>query len=300
MTIETLHEQFGIPGKVHFQKKGTLNIMSLTSGHTSAQISLYGAQLLEYIPHAQPAVVWMSDRSFFEPGKAIRGGIPLCFPWFGPHPQDAAKPQHGFARLEEWQLISVEETTEGSIKVILQLTETAASLQWWPFSFKAIACFVIGKTLELQLTVTNTGNNGFEYSDALHTYFNISNIHDIAIEGLQGATYYEGFGTSLHTQQDPLLHFNAETNRRYVNSTGDCTIHDKGFNRKIRVHKTGSKVTVIWNPAAATTKTMHDMSPDAYETFVCVEPANAYPGVDMITLQPGESHTLSTWIEVIQ
>jgi glucose-6-phosphate 1-epimerase len=299
MTIETLNEQCGISGKVHFHSIRNLTIMSVTSPHASAQISLYGAQLLEYTPHAQPGVVWMSDRSFFEPGKAIRGGIPLCFPWFGPHPLDAAKPQHGFARLEEWQLVSVEETRDEAMKVTMQLTETGASLQWWPFSFKAIACFVIGKTLELQLTVTNTGNSSFEYSDALHTYFNISNIQDIAIEGLQGATYYEGFGTSLHTQQDPLLYFNSETNRRYVNSTANCTIHDKGFNRKIRVHKTGSKVTVVWNPAAATTKTMHDMPPDAFETFVCVEPANAYPGVDMITLQPGESHTLSTLITIM-
>ncbi len=298
--IEALNRQFAISGKVQFSSgTGDLTMLAINSSHSSARISLYGAQLLSFVPAGQQDVIWMSDRSLFQKGKAIRGGIPLCFPWFGPHPSDKGKPQHGFARLQEWQVAEVGETEDESISVALVLEQSEASLQLWPFSFKAAARFIIGKTLQVQLTVTNTSAQPFDYSDALHTYFNISNIDTLALEGLQDATYYDAFGTQLKTQHSALLYFNEETNRRYVNTSSTCIIHDKGFDRKISVGKSGSKVTVVWNPGEATTATMSDMAPDGFKTFVCAEPANAYEGVDIVSLQPGESHTLSTLIQLI-
>ncbi len=298
--IEALNRQFAISGKVQFSSgTGDLTMLAINSSHSSARISLYGAQLLSFVPAGQQDVIWMSDRSLFQKGKAIRGGIPLCFPCFGPHPSDKGKPQHGFARLQEWQVAEVGETEDESISVALVLEQSEASLQLWPFSFKAAARFIIGKTLQVQLTVTNTSAQPFDYSDALHTYFNISNIDTLALEGLQDATYYDAFGTQLKTQHSALLYFNEETNRRYVNTSSTCIIHDKGFDRKISVGKSGSKVTVVWNPGEATTATMSDMAPDGFKTFVCAEPANAYEGVDIVSLQPGESHTLSTLIQLI-
>jgi len=299
MTIDTLNNQFGIAGKVQFrQGKGSLASIHITSSNASAEISLYGAQLLSYKPTGQHDIIWMSERSLFENGKAIRGGIPLCFPWFGPHVTDKTKPQHGFARLEEWNVVGVTEEADETITVSLNLQQSGSTLQLWPYHFNATAKFIIGETLEVALTVTNTGDSPFEYSDALHTYFNISSIDTIALEGLQNATYYDAFGTQLKTQQPELLYFNTETNRRYVNTTDSCIIHDKGYNRKISVSKSGSKVTVVWNPGEETTKTIADMTPNGFETFVCVEPANAYAGIDMITLKPGETHTLGTLIRV--
>ncbi|MES2848187.1 MAG: D-hexose-6-phosphate mutarotase [Bacteroidota bacterium] len=299
ITIETLNEKFGIAGKVQFYKgKGDLVTASVNTGGSTADICLYGAQALSFIPAGTSDLLWMSERSLFEEGKAIRGGIPVCFPWFGPHSTDKTKPQHGFARLQYWDVTAVKENADKSIAIELSLQQSEASLQMWPFNFNAKAIFIVGKSLQLQLTVTNTGNEPFEYSDALHTYFNISNIDTVVVEGLQDATYYEAFGTALKTQQNQLLYFNEETNRRYVNTTSNCIIHDKNMSRKISVEKTGSKVTVVWNPAEATTKTIADITPDGYKTFVCVEPANAYPGIDMITLSPGQSHTLSTTIKI--
>lgn len=298
--IEALNRQFAISGKVQFSSgTGDITMLAINSNHSSARISLYGAQLLSFVPAGQQDIIWMSERTLFQKGKAIRGGIPLCFPWFGPHPSDKSKPQHGFARLQEWQVAEVTETADESISVTLALEQSEASLQLWPFSFKAAARFIIGKTLQVQLTVTNTSAQPFDYSDALHTYFNISNIDTLALEGLQDATYYDAFGTQLKTQHSALLYFNEETNRRYVNTSSTCIIHDKGFDRKISVGKSGSKVTVVWNPGEATTATMSDMAPDGFKTFVCAEPANAYEGVDIISLQPGESHTLSALIQLM-
>jgi len=297
-TIEQLNKSFGIAGKVNFfTGKGALQSVEINTRNARSEISLYGAQLLSFIPSGQQDLIWMSESSLFEEGKAIRGGIPLCFPWFGPHVSDKTKPQHGFARLQYWKVNEIQETTDEVIIVELSLQQSDSSLAMWPYHFNAIAQFSIGKKLEVKLTVTNTGTENFEYSDALHTYFNISSIDTIGIEGLQDATYYDGFGMNLKTQHPAVLYFNTETNRRYVNTTGSCIIHDKDRNRKIIVEKTGSKVTVVWNPGEAIAKTIGDMPPNGYETFVCVEPANAYPGVDMITLEPGQSHTLSTVIK---
>lgn len=297
-TAEQLNRDFGIAGKVNFfNGRGSLIALQVTTKNAKAEISLYGAQLLSFIPSGQRDLIWMSDKSLFEEGKAIRGGIPLCFPWFGPHVSDKTKPQHGFARLQYWQVKQVKESADEIITVELGLEPSETTLALWPYQFTAIARFVIGKSLEVKLTVYNTGDESFDYSDALHTYFNISNIDTIGIEGLQNATYYDAFGTDLKTQHPAMLYFNTETNRRYVHTSSRCVIHDNGYNRKISVGKTGSKVTVVWNPGEETTRTISDMSPQGYTTFVCVEPANAYAGIDIITLPPGQSHTLSTTIQ---
>jgi glucose-6-phosphate 1-epimerase len=300
MTTEKFNQQFGIDKLVTFTKgKGGFTMININSRHATAEISLYGAHLLSYIPKGEKDILWMSEQSLFETGKAIRGGVPICFPWFGPHQTDKNKPQHGFARLQEWNLAAVDQSDNETITVSLSLQESPFSLELWPNSFKAIAAFIMGEQLEIKLTVTNTGKEAFEYSDALHTYFNISDITAINIEGLQNASYYEGFGMDLKTQQTSLLSFHSETNRRYIDHRIDCIIDDPGYGRKIRSGKAGSKVTVVWNPGEATAKTMADIHPDGYKTYVCAEPANAYPGIDMVNLAPGESHTLSTSIRII-
>jgi glucose-6-phosphate 1-epimerase len=297
MTIESLNKQFGIGASVTFHDgKGGLSVIHINTPHATTVISLYGAQALSFVPKDQKDVLWMSEHSHFENGKAIRGGIPVCFPWFGPHLTDKALPQHGFARLQQWEVTSVEELRD-EIVIKLSLRESPFSLAMWPYPFNATAEFTVGKTLDVSLTVTNTGSETFEYSDALHTYFNISNIEAITIEGLQNATYYEGFDMELKQQTTSLLTINSETNRRYVNHRDRCIIHDPGYSRTIKSFKTGSNVTVVWNPWEATAKTMTDIHPGGYKTFVCAEPANAYPGIDMITLVPGETHTLATSIQ---
>jgi glucose-6-phosphate 1-epimerase len=300
MIDQRLNEQFGIANKVYFyQLAGGITVVSIKNDHATADISLHGAQIISFAPMGQKDILWMSEKSAFEKGKAIRGGIPICFPWFGPHLTDKTKPQHGFARLEQWDVLDILESPDGTIIVSLSLQESPYGISLWPYPFKAVAQFTIGKALDVKFTVTNTGNEPFEYSDALHTYFNISDIKAIKISGLVNCSFYEAFGMDLKTQQEPLLSFETETNRRYINHSGECIIEDPGFKRKICSTKTGSKVTVVWNPWEATSKTMSDVTADGYKTFVCSEPANAYPGIDMIQLAPGASHLLSTNIQII-
>ena len=300
MTIEKLNELFGNTDTIQFYNgKGNLKSLTVKNKNAQATISLYGGQILSFIPNQQADLLWMSAASIFEKGKAIRGGIPICFPWFGPHLTDTTKPQHGFARLQEWEVATINLIDDGTTLVTLILKESTASLQLWPYKFIATLSFTIGKSLDVTLTIKNSDENKFEYSDALHTYFNISNIDLIEVGGLQDAGFYEGFDLNLKTQNSKNIKFTGETNRRYIHTKSNCFIQDDGFNRKIKVSKSGSRVTIVWNPGAIISKSISDMDPSGYKNFICIEPANAYPGIDMIVLEPGESYSLSTCIEII-
>ncbi|UAY53631.1 D-hexose-6-phosphate mutarotase [Ferruginibacter albus] len=299
MNIEQLNNKYGIAGKVVFSNgKGGLQTVTISNELATAVLSIHGAHVMHYQPANQQEVLWMSDKSVFEEGKPIRGGIPLCFPWFGPHASESAFPQHGFARLINWEVTNVESMADGATKLELEINTPDVAKTYFNYSFIARLTVTVGAKLQVTLSVLNIDNKPFTYSDALHTYFNVSDVNEISIDGLRTATYYEAFGTELKRQEEPLLNIVREENRRYVNTTADCIIYDKGLNRKIRVAKTGSKVTVVWNPGEANAKTIADIGENGHKHFICVEAVNAYEGIDMITLQPGEQHSLFTTISV--
>jgi glucose-6-phosphate 1-epimerase len=293
--IDELDDKFGIEGELGFNETdGDLVSITIFNKFADVEICLYGAQVMRFIPHGSFDVLWVSPESFFEEGKPIRGGIPLCFPWFGPHPTDDEKPAHGFARLMYWDVIETASNETGETMVRLQLCSSDETKQYWPYDFCAKLSLLVGKRLELKLNIENTGGQDFEYSAALHSYFNVSGIENIRIKGLQGATYYNGFEQELNTQEEELLEIKQEENRRYVNTEDDCIILDPIFNQAIRVSKQGSKVTVVWNPGEETSAKMEDLPDDGYEAFVCVETVNAYN--DTIKIAPGENHTTATII----
>jgi len=293
--IELLEEQFSIEGELGFYVgEGDLVFISIFNKWADAEICLYGAHVTNYTPQGNFDVLWMSPVSDFEYGKPIRGGIPVCFPWFGPHSEDQDKPQHGFARLSNWDLIETASKETGETLVRMQLESSYETKQYWPFDFKAEMSILIGKELEVKLTITNTGNAPFEYTSALHSYFNISGIENIYISGLQNKQYYQGFGNEIYTQEEELLQIKKEENRRYINTNNTCRLIDPEFMRIINVSKEGSSVTVVWNPGEETTKKMSDLPEDSYHAFVCIESANYYD--DKIVLSSGEKHTTSTII----
>ena len=299
MNIEAVNQQYGIKEVANFsQEENGLIFLTINNSFASAHIALYGAQILSYKPLEQPDVLWVSDHSHFKVGKAIRGGIPVCFPWFGPHQTDKTKPQHGFARTSNWQVQAVKQLTDGATDIQLILEQSVDTLKLWPFSFRAMINFIVSDTLQVTLRVTNTGTTSFQYSDALHTYFNISDIAAVKLDGFDNSPYYEAFGDQLFQQANTSLHSDIENNRRYIQHSGEAIITDPGYNRKIRIGKTGSKVTVVWNPGPITSKNFNDMRPDGYKNFICIEPANAYAGIDMVNLASGEDFSISTTIKI--
>lgn len=298
MNLAEVKQQHTIPGHIDFvYGRGGLPTAIIKNQFAYAEVSLYGAHVLKYEQKRQKDLLWMSDISLFEEGKPIRGGIPVCFPWFGPHVTDADKPQHGFGRLLTWNVLKTSLTEDETVQLHLGLSDSVYTKELWAYPFKAEMIIKVGTSLDVTLTYFNTGTETFICSDALHTYFNISDVANTKILGLSGVTYYKGFekeATGKQTEQ--ALQIQQEENRRYVNHPGECIIEDTGFNRKIHVSKTGSNVTVVWNPWE-NAKNIADIPDNGYKTMVCLEAVNAYSDVAIVA--PGKSFSVSTkiWVE---
>ena len=295
--IDELDDKFSIEGEVGFgELEEDLVFITVSNKYADADICLYGAHVTSFRPHNTMDLLWMSPESSFEVGKAIRGGIPVCFPWFGPHKTDPEKPQHGFARLMYWDVAATSTNAAGESIVKLQLCSSEETKAYWPHDFCAEMTFVVGKKLTATLKVTNTSDHPFDYTCALHSYYSLSAIESITIEGLQGITYYNQLTGENGIQEEEKLEIIEPLTRHYLNTETPVIIADSAFRRRIKVDKKGSKVTTVWNPGAETCTKIGDLPDDGYETFVCVEATNAfdYP----VRLNAGESFETSAIIGI--
>jgi glucose-6-phosphate 1-epimerase len=295
-TIEELNAKYSIPGKVEFTSgKGCFTNAILKNGVSECVVCLYGAHVMSYKPDGKNDLLWMSKFSYFEPGKPIRGGIPVCWPWFGGHPSVPEMPSHGFARISQWNVKSVSEK-ETFTELILSLTDKDVSDKRFnilPFEIElSVKC---GKKLEVELSTLNSGKLDFKLSEALHSYFSVSDIGKVSISGLDKANYIETAGgiRENRTQVGDIL-FSYEVDRLYPGSVCDCVISDPGLGRKIRISKERSRTTVVWNPWIAKSAKMPDYGDNEYPEMVCVETANA--ATDSVVIGPGKIHRMKTII----
>lgn len=287
--IDELDDKFSIEGEVGFAElENELIFITVSNKYADADICLYGAHVTSFRPQNSMEILWMSPDSNFEVGKPIRGGIPVCFPWFGPHKTDPEKPQHGFARLMYWDVIETATLLSGETLIRLQLCSSEKTKTYWDYDFCSEMTIVVGLTLKVTLKVTNNSAIPFEYSCALHSYFYLSSIENLSIEGLECVSYYNQLTTENGVQNEYFLQIQKPLTRHYLNTETPVIIEDSIFRRRIKVDKSGSKVTTVWNPGEETCAKIEDLPDDAWETFVCVEATNAfdYP----IRLAPGESY----------
>ena len=291
MDLAKLNTQFGIANRITFKAYQHTTIAEITSTHSKATISLYGAQVLSFIPKGDADMLFMSSKSYFQEGKAIRGGIPVCWPWFGAHPVDNSLPSHGFARISTWEVINTTEE-EDEVVITLSLASNANTLKLWPYQFEAQLELRVGQDLSVALKTINTDDKAFEISSALHSYFNITDINTIKLEGLANTAYLDDVKEEEGQQKEEQLSITERIDRRYRNTTNTCSIHDA--NRTIKVAKEGSQITVVWNPGAELTKQMADLGDNDYLNMLCVEAANSLE--DTITVRPGRQHILKTII----
>ncbi|MHB1063129.1 MAG: D-hexose-6-phosphate mutarotase [Georgenia sp.] len=273
---------------------GGLRHVDVTSPVATGEIYLHGAHVTAYTPAGQDPVIWMSKASMFEEERPIRGGVPICFPWFGGGRDPGMEPAHGFARLVEWDLVGADDV-DGVITLTLRLTgEDVAGLpatQAWPHAFDATYTVTFGPELGLDLTVRNPGDRSYSFEEALHSYLHVKDVTVVTVDGLDGATYRDkapGAGPEPVTQSGAVT-FAGETDRVYT-SSGTAVVRDPGLGRTLTVAKQGSANTVVWNPWVAKAAAMPDFDDDEWPTMVCVETANA--DVDAVTLEPGQSHTM--------
>lgn len=287
--IDELDDKFSIEGEVGFAElEENMPFITVSNKHAEADICLYGAHITNYKPHRTMEVLWMSPESNFQEGVPIRGGIPICFPWFGPHKSDSSKPQHGFARLMYWNVIETAVQPTGETLVRLQLCSSPETKAFWDYDFCAELSVIVGKTIKVALKISNTSSSSFEYTTALHSYFSLSSIEEITIDGLQNTRYFNQLDSGDYIQETEKLEIHKAETRHYYDTETDCVINDPIFGRRIKIEKLNSKVTTVWNPWEETCSKIDDIPDDGFHSFVCVETVNAFSFP--INLAPGESH----------
>ena len=277
---------------------GGLPHLDIATRAATARVYFHGAQLTQWQPRdAGAPVVWVSAHSHYRRDKPIRGGVPICFPWFGPHDVDATAPAHGFVRLTEWTLTEATESADAVVTLAFVLETDARTSLLWPHRSHVACRLSVGSTLDLALTVQNRDGAPFAFEEALHTYYAVSDIEQITIAGLEHTDYLDKVEAFARKRQGAApVHFTGETDRVFIDTTATCRIVDPGWSRTIVVGKSGSRSTVVWNPWLERARAFSDFGDDEWRRMVCVETANV--GDAAVRLEPGNSHTMQARISL--
>jgi glucose-6-phosphate 1-epimerase len=293
-SIEELNQRFAISSVAQITAgKGGFARVSVSTAAATAEIYLHGAHLTSWRPVGGEEVIFLSQQSQFEPGKAIRGGIPVCFPWFRNKADDPKAPSHGFVRIKAWQLDSVAQDGD-AVTVSLSTSSDEGTRAWWPHDFLLVHRLTIGAELVQELVVNNTGSAPLRFEEALHTYYRVGGAEAVRISGLDGVTYLDNTDNNREKRQQGDIVFTAPTDRAYLDTTHPVEILDPSLRRRIRLEKENSRTTVVWNPWVEGAHALPDMADDGWRGMACVEASNIRAFA--VDLAPGEQHSMKTRI----
>ena len=273
-------------------KRGINGLPYLELCHPSgAQLDVYlhGAHVTSWRDAGGGQNLFMSKKSVFKPGFPIRGGVPVVFPQFG----DGPLPKHGFARISDWKLLGFESVEDDCSEAKLELCENQQTLKIWPYKFRLELAFRLKAAgLEISFSIANTGKKGFEFKNGLHTYFPVTDISRVAVEGLAGAKFidYLGVGTG-ETEKRARILFDRETDRIYPSAPDTVVLADGGHGRKMVIKKQAMHDIVIWNPWVEKARRMEDFGDEEYKHMVCVETGNLH---ERVILSSGEIYKTRT------
>lgn len=261
MDIDQLNIDYGIADQLKFVKgNGGLPFILISNHGATALISVYAAQVLSFQPTTEcEDLLFLSQKSYYEEGKAIRGGIPVCWPWFGPDPNDRDRPDHGFVRNGLWAILATAAMADNETKVTLQFQETIQSNNYWRQPFTLDLEILVGNTLTLKLVTRNTGDKAFSITQALHAYLQVGDINQVQILGLEDADYLDKLDDSVQKRQSGAVTFLEEVDRIYTGTQNKWIIDDSSFKRQIKITATSNKTTVVWNPWEATSAKIPDL-----------------------------------------
>jgi glucose-6-phosphate 1-epimerase len=276
---------------------GGLERLTLPASEGEAHVFLHGGHLSHFQPKGERPVLWLSRASRFEPTRAIRGGVPVCFPWFGPKAGAPEAPMHGVARILPWALVGVKREQSGSLEASLELTPEAAARGGFSLDLGATLTINVGRGLRLTLAVHNRGAAPARFEEALHSYFAVSDVTRVRVHGLERTSFLDKTeaGARKLEAEGPIA-ISAETDRVYLDTTATVTIEDPGWDRRVVISKTGSATTVLWNPWVAKARAMPDFGDDEWPHMLCVETANV--GEEAPTLTPAATHVMTATLEV--
>lgn len=296
MSIESaVSQKLGIPGIAEVVAgNGGLSKVRVTTAEAEGEIYLLGAHLAAWKPAGSQSVLWLSEKSCWLDGKPIRGGVPLCFPWFGPKKDDPQAPGHGFARITEWHLESITQD-DGAVTVSLSTKSDASTKTWCASDFELRYQVTFGAKLVMRLEVTNTGDSMLRAEEAFHTYFSVGDVRQVSVHGLEGVHYIDRIDGAKEKTQEGAITITGETDRLYLNTTAAAEIEDPVLRRRVRVSKENSAETVVWNPWIAKSKAMPDFGDEEWPGMICVETCNV---ANPVELAPGQQHVMTAIIEV--
>ncbi|WP_417660887.1 D-hexose-6-phosphate mutarotase [Pseudomonas sp.] len=288
-------------------KLGSLDCWRLSFNNSKLLIAEQGAQILSYSHDDEPPIIWLSQQAEHEPGTSARGGVPLCWPWFGDllrnpqtvqamYRQPKQAPAHGLVRSIDWSLVGVEQQ-EQAVCISFSYNSLEQPLEHWPHAAELTLSVRLGERLSISLTCRNLGQQPLVFSQALHSYFAVSDIRQVTVEGLQGCDYIETLEDWQRRTQLEALHFSGETDRIYLKPPADIQIIDPIWQRTINLLSGGSQSAVVWNPWVAKAQRLSQFDSAAWQQMLCIEHANVLD--DAVTLAPAAEHELyiDIWAE---
>ena len=295
-TAEALQERFGLPGLAQITTgNGGLASIRIASPAAHGEIYLHGAHIAGWRPAGGADAIFMSRQAQWGAHEAIRGGIPVCGPWFRAKEDDPSAPKHGPVRIKSWNLEAVEPAGDG-VRVTMATTNDAEGRQWWPFEFTMRLRATFGAALYVELEYSNHALEPVKVAEALHTYLAVGDVRQVSIAGLDGARYRDNLDENREKRQQGDVRLTKETDNAYVDTATELVVTDLSLRRRIRVGKTGSRSTVVWNPSVEGARRIPDLGDDEWPRFVCVEASNVMDCE--ITIGAGKTHTLGTTISL--
>ena len=293
--IDELNKRFGINSnnsQVSFANgAGGIPVIEVVNEQAKALISMQGAHLLSWIPVGEDEVIWLSEDAQFKQGKSVRGGVPICWPWFGAHDNNAAFPAHGFARTVLWEIVETVQLESGETKISFKLDVNKLDDEIKKMCSAKITAeysVTIGSSLKFELATINASEDDIVIGEALHTYFNVGDITDVSVTGLDGKDYLDKTDEFKRKKQNGDIRIAGEVDRVYLQTTDDVFIKNK--QRTLCISKQGSQSTVVWNPGKQVAEKMGDLGDEGYMKMLCVESANA--AEDVVVIPAGQSHRL--------
>ena len=295
MDINKLNDNYGVSGRVEFiTGNGGSPFIKIHNQNASALIALHGAQILSFKPHEQTHnMLFLSQKAWHQEGKSVHGGIPVCWPWFGPDPIGLQRPNHGFARDNLWEAGEVEDA-EAETRITLRFSEQNKKEKTWKQPFLLTLDFTIGTSLSLKMSTRNTGDKPFTITEAFHAYFHIGDISRVRVWGLENRRYYDKLDQGQEKRQTGTLTVGEEVDRIYEEAGNPLIISDPVLDRRIELHSENCKNAVVWNPWH---KRFSDLEADDYREFVCVETGNM--AFDKVIIAPGEEHSIGTTFSIL-
>jgi len=295
-TIAELDRRFSIPGIARvLAGNGGLPKVAVTSPAASGEMYLLGAEVTSWKPHRADEVLFLSAASKWADGRAIRGGVPVCFPWFGNKADDPKAPAHGFVRAKAWELESIAQAGD-AVTVSMFTASDEAAKKMWPADFRLVYRASFGAELTLELEMSNTGAAPLRFEAALHSYFRVGDATQARVKGLDGVHYLDKTDANREKTQIGDVVFAKETDSVYLDTSHAVELQDPALRRRIRISKENSRATVVWNPWTEKAKAMSDLGDDEWKQMVCVETCNV--AKHAVNLAPGERHSMKAIVRV--